>query len=593
MVKKMIKNVDLRIEHIFAHVSFYIIAALFAFILCCQHLSHKGEAHVGLSDVANYGRNWFLKNESKKINLPYEYDAGKNEVVVIEKKLPNSIQRGQVLLMRSLRQDVRIFIDNHLRYEYDSKNLRYDTLNAPSAYIVFELFPFDSDKIIRIETSTSSSFAGSIAPIYYGQRGDVEISVFREYGFILSINVFAFALGFIVLCICLIARFKLNLKFPVIYLSFAIISMALWGICESKTRQFFFPISSIPGLLVFPMLDLMCIPFFVYWNEVQRKRYCIFYRILCSLLVVNAAVSTVLNALNVVDYYDVMPVTYVLILIGIIVSFFTTEYDFFFRHIREYAFASFGLQFVSILGATEVIRAIMRQSFGSDYFICLSFLIVLIFSTVQTIYDLVQVYNRRQKYVEFQALKTIRSISTSLEAKDAYTSGHSSRVSEYAMKLAEALDVGKSDIVNIRYIALMHDIGKIGIPDSILNKPGKLTPDEFFVLKRHTIIGYDIVKTVDEIPGLKEGVLSHHERYDGKGYPNGLKGSEIPYIARILAIADSYDAMTSNRVYRKALSDDIVRAELLKGSGTQFDPGMVKVFVGLLDSGKIKRLESL
>jgi len=128
----------------------------------------------------------------------------------------------------------------------------------------------------------------------------------------------------------------------------------------------------------------------------------------------------------------------------------------------------------------------------------------------------------------------------------------------------------------------MHDIGKIGIPDQILNKAGRLTEEEYSIMKSHTTIGADIFSRLNMVEGLQDGIRHHHERYDGTGYPDGLSGEEISLFARILCIADCYDAMTSNRVYRKRLSDETVLEELRKNAGTQFDPELVEAFIALL-----------
>ena len=135
--------------------------------------------------------------------------------------------------------------------------------------------------------------------------------------------------------------------------------------------------------------------------------------------------------------------------------------------------------------------------------------------------------------------------------------------------------------------ALLHDIGKIGIPDSILNKPGRLTDEEYDIMKSHVVKGGEILKSFTLIEHVEEGALYHHERYDGKGYVHGLKGEEIPLNARIIGIADTFDAMTANRVYRKQLDMDYVIGELKRCSGTQFDPKLVDIMLRLIDEGKI------
>ena len=183
--------------------------------------------------------------------------------------------------------------------------------------------------------------------------------------------------------------------------------------------------------------------------------------------------------------------------------------------------------------------------------------------------------------------ETIITIARTVDAKDENTSQHSQRVSEYSVMIAEKLGYSKEDQEVLRKTALLHDIGKIAIPDRILNKAGRLTDEEYGVMKSHVLRGAEILKHFTFIEHVDEGALYHHERYDGKGYVNGLKGEEIPLNARIIGIADAFDAMTANRVYRKKLDFDFVLEELRKGRGTQFDPGLVDILLELLEDGTI------
>lgn len=196
----------------------------------------------------------------------------------------------------------------------------------------------------------------------------------------------------------------------------------------------------------------------------------------------------------------------------------------------------------------------------------------------------------KEKAVQIEKLsfEIISTIASMIEAKDSYTKGHSVRVAEYSALLAKELGWKESDVQNLKYIALLHDIGKVGIPDNVLNKPEKLTDREFNIIKSHTTIGGDILKDIETIDDVDSGAKYHHERYDGKGYPSGLVGDHIPAVARIICIADSYDAMNSKRVYRDRLPADVIRRELVNGRGTQFDPDYLDVFVSLFDEGKLK-----
>ena len=191
------------------------------------------------------------------------------------------------------------------------------------------------------------------------------------------------------------------------------------------------------------------------------------------------------------------------------------------------------------------------------------------------------------------SMKMLETLAGTLDAKDKYTNGHSMRVAFYSTRLAEALGWDKEQISMLRYEALLHDIGKIGVPDAILNKPSKLSEMEFGLIKSHTIVGSDILKNMIAVPGACEVARYHHERFDGKGYPSGLSGTDIPVNARIVCIADAYDAMSSDRIYRKALSREKIRQELMDGSGTQFDPELLDKFVEMMDADKLDITDTL
>lgn len=198
--------------------------------------------------------------------------------------------------------------------------------------------------------------------------------------------------------------------------------------------------------------------------------------------------------------------------------------------------------------------------------------------------------NEKQTQLERVTLQTITTIANIIDAKDEYTKGHSYRVAEYSSALAQELGYDKERVSKVKYIGLLHDIGKIGIPDSILNKPGKLTDSEYALMRKHAEIGGNILNGNNMIENMGDGAMFHHERYDGHGYPQGLKGEEIPEMARIIGIADAYDAMTSNRIYRKRLSDETVIAEIKRCSGTQFDPRLSEIFVKMIEDGKLTHI---
>ena len=230
----------------------------------------------------------------------------------------------------------------------------------------------------------------------------------------------------------------------------------------------------------------------------------------------------------------------------------------------------------SVIGSYDIIRTLG-----------MSFAFLLIYSyfenlTERQLYSELEASNNRNKEL---SLQVVNALVSAVDAKDKYTNGHSRRVADYSILLARELGWDEDRISQLRYDALMHDVGKIGIPDSVLNKPGRLSDAEFNIIKSHTVFGADILSEMTALPGAYQAARWHHERFDGRGYPDKISGTEIPETARIISIADTFDAMNSDRIYRRALPRDIIIRELEKGKGTQFDPELTDVFLKLYREG--------
>lgn len=194
--------------------------------------------------------------------------------------------------------------------------------------------------------------------------------------------------------------------------------------------------------------------------------------------------------------------------------------------------------------------------------------------------DLQAKLDEKTRALEQLTLQSIRAIADIIDAKDSYTKGHSVRVADCSSWIAERLEWRHDEIASVHQTALLHDVGKVGVPDRILLKDELLTAEETAVMRNHTVTGYNILKDISGLKDIELGARYHHERYDGLGYPDGLKGEEIPLVARIICLADAFDAMSSNRCYRKRLSNEKIRDEILRCRGTQFDPYIVDAFMG-------------
>lgn len=191
-----------------------------------------------------------------------------------------------------------------------------------------------------------------------------------------------------------------------------------------------------------------------------------------------------------------------------------------------------------------------------------------------------QIYGRK---VEKLNLQVVRALAAAIDAKDKYTKGHSSRVAYYSKMIASRAGLSEAEQDDIYMMGLLHDVGKIGVPDDVINKPARLTDEEFELIKKHPVIGNDILRTIKDRADLCVGARWHHERYDGRGYPDGLAGEQIPVAARIIAVADAYDAMTSTRSYREVILQEKVRKEIECGAGSQFDPQFAMVMIEMID----------
>ena len=238
-------------------------------------------------------------------------------------------------------------------------------------------------------------------------------------------------------------------------------------------------------------------------------------------------------------------------------------------------------------------KEIYDTSYFLGYLILIAFLAVAYLTWFITRRQIQRTLERQKQQLAFaqeqvrMGNETILAIAKTVDAKDENTSQHSMRVSEYSVLIARELGFTDAECENLRKAALLHDIGKIGIPDRILNKPARLDDDEYAIMKSHVTRGAEILKDFTMIDHVHEGTLYHHEKYDGTGYPSGLKGEEIPLYGRIIGVADAFDAMTANRVYRKQLDFDYVLNELKRCRGTQFDPHITDIMLKLIETGKI------
>ena len=273
---------------------------------------------------------------------------------------------------------------------------------------------------------------------------------------------------------------------------------------------------------------------------------------------------------------------------------FTPQNDLDINAIKPGTVESFGMVLKSdkVLNISDFLIVGYRDAKITDY---ISFYIWLVYTVVAVVWAICHtVFELRTRQLKQQRIndekiimETMQVIADFVDAKDEYTKGHSGRVASYSRKIARKLKMSDDEVRNIGYIAMMHDCGKMGIPDNVLNKPDRLNDQEMEIMRTHTTLGGKVLNSITALEGIRDGALYHHERYDGEGYPEGLSGEDIPLCARIICVADSFDAMNSDRCYRKHLDREEIIRELKENMGKQFDPEIAKCMIKIIKNQEV------
>ena len=555
----------------------------------------KGEASTGSFGTKDLNEGWMLtQNDTTEIiSLPAYVDAAFGDEIIISNTLPANISNGMSLMLRASMQDVVVYIDGRLREEYSSNSSFDMSRYLPSAYVVTALNSTDAGKDISIHITVKNK--GSINAISYGHGNNVWFPVIRNG---LWVNILA-VIELISGAVASLGAYALGRRYrtqAIGYLGLLMMDVALWMLSESTLRQIIFTRPSMSQYFSYMTLELIGALACMYFDAVQHRIYHKRYVIAEAVVLLQILINIILHITGIAEFYQTLAFTHILEAACAVIVIVCLITDATSGRIASYRMSAIGaLVFVgfSILELVLFYVSKFRNHFG--IFICSGLLALLVFTVIQMVTDVLAMFRDKEKIRMDMTGRTIETIAGAIDARDEYTGGHSERVGLYAQalarRMAEEYDFSEEDILRIHYIGLIHDIGKIGVADSVLNKAGKLTDEEFSLMKRHPEIGYEIMSSLgEEIEGVLDGIRYHHERYDGSGYPDGLSGDEIPLEARILCLADSYDAMTSNRVYRKRLTRDEVINELRRCSGSQFDPKLADIFIGLLESGEISEV---
>lgn len=549
----------------------------------------------GHSIIYNGIFTWKKSDGTKQnISVPGRYKVPAKQTMIITTTLPDDYNEN-VIAIRSSLQDVRFYIDGKLRKEYNAKTLHRFGKNSASRYIFCNTSSADAGKELRLELTTyTSNYSGVVNTIYCGDQMQIWSYIFNHNFSVTVIGSFIFFASIVTILFSIALGIVYKTKFNMEYLGWCMLMGSVWMIGESKMRQLLVPNASGLATSCFIMLMLCPLPISLYVNNLQKGKYKKIFQSICFIALLNFIICTILHLTGVADYIETMPAAHAILIITFLAVILTFLIRYWNHRSRSDCLLFFGLLITMLSVIFEAISVYYKVSV-SGVFVGIAILILLFMNVIYTIHiirDIIkhqqqEELDKRKKNIEEMSLQLMQMLSTTIEAKDEYTKGHSHRVAEYSVLIARELGWNEKELSNLKNAAHLHDIGKIAIPDTILNKPSKLSEEEFSIIKEHTIIGANILKNISLIDHVQEIVRNHHERYDGNGYPDGLKGKEIPLHARIVAVADSYDAMSSQRIYRNQLPPEKIIQELENNKGTQFDPEITDIFLKLLREDRI------
>lgn len=532
--------------------------------------------------------------ESEAIEVPGRYDVKPGDTMTISKVLPKDFD-ARVMAIRASLQTVRFYVDGSLRAEYDTKDTRPFGKDSASRYVFCDMSENDAGKEVRIELkSSSANYSGVVNTIYCGDKSDIWANIFQKSSRETVIAFFILFAAIVAILFSIALSIVYKTHFDMEYVGWCMLLGAVWMLGESKLRQMLVPNASVMAAMCFIVILVAPIAISIYIDNVQGGRYRKIYACVETLSFVNFLTCMLLQLTGVRDFIGTLPAGQVMLAVCCIVVISTFIIDIIKKRAAAYGLEMFATVVALVLMLIEEASVYFVVTI-SGFFIGTGLVVILFINIIVTIKRISEIEYKRQNaeseklrdQAERVSMQMMKTLATTIEAKDEYTKGHSYRVAEYSALIAKQLGWSENEVQNLRNAAFLHDIGKIGVPDTILNKPTKLSDEEYEIIKSHTIMGADILKDITIVSNLTDIARYHHERYDGKGYPDGLKGEEIPFHARIISVADSYDAMKSRRIYRNSLPDEIIRDEIVKNKGTQFDPQIADIFIELMDKNAV------
>lgn len=577
------------------------------FVLAMVGTGRTGEAYIGTFDTQNFNENWSVSwdGNEQTVSLPVYLEDCRNVSVIMENILPENVTDGMRLCMRSALQELRFYIDGELRGAYESDNFPYVGTHLPSSYVMVDLTEEDAGKPISIHVKISDRSKLNEVSIGYGNNA--WFALLRDNLAVVIAAILLVAVGLFGGLFFVLLHKRMHLSGAIFFLGQTMVIVGLWILSESHIRQLIFRSPSYSSIFAYILVESLGGFVALYFDSVQKRKYQKAYQVIELLIFGQIAVNIILSVTGIAELYSTILFSHAWLIVGLCFFAITAFIDIRTRRIREYFITALGMVAFLVFCVFEMLEYYLTDFHILGKYLCAGFIILLFSTIVQAVleeFERIRVNIEKEKFQaelerkvdeqthELRArqqqirdlfVETVTALSEAVDAKDRYTSGHSRRVAEYARMIAVRMGKTPEEQDEIYRAGLLHDVGKIRIPNGIINKAGRLTDEEYNIIKIHPVTGYHILKGIAGNSHIAIAAKYHHERYDGKGYPNGLAGENIPEMARILGVADAYDAMASDRSYRKAMPQDVIRSEIEKGRGTQFDPAIAEIMLQMID----------
>ncbi|WP_051197241.1 HD-GYP domain-containing protein [Butyrivibrio sp. XBB1001] len=531
----------------------------------------------------------WIDGEGQAVNL-YSLALGSKSVILDISKLNVD---GMALCFKSYDTNFTVYASNREIYDYHpmiprhlgiSYGMQYHTIPIPegSSFIRLDIEP------VFLNTSAV------IRDIAISDAGQYMTNVFKRNLFSFGQGMTTIVLGILFIIAGVTGRIVMK-STGIDFISFGVtcVMIGFIGLNDTLLLQVLTGRPDIIRVTEYMCFSFIAFPALSFFSSTTKESHSKLLLGVFAACLLNCLLQVGLTLSRLSDYYYLVYISQLIIFIGILIAVVIAIRAMRQGEVKPALLHAVGWGLTAcILGAVnDILRYNFFHSYGSLTFTRIG---VQLFTTLMGIYlyrDHIESLKKKQQESAVFASEVSEAFAKVIDMKDTYTNGHSERVAKYTAMIAKEMGYDDETVEKYYRIGLLHDVGKVGIPNAVLNKPGKLTDEEYDEIKSHTIKGYEVLKDISVVPELAVGALAHHERHDGKGYPSGLSEDEIPQVARIIAVADSFDAMYSDRQYRKRMDFEKVLSIIREVSGTQLNPEAVDAFFRLVDKGEIKAVD--